>query len=251
MPRLSLIFIGITAFLLSAIPAPAQMDKPAEAKTPSAPAPVHSLIGVWNANDPPAMRRFIGNTWTPEGPSLTPWGEEKFKEAKASNGGTYTLETTNDPVISRCYPPGVPRIYMQPFPFEVAENPGEILFIYEYDHSVRHVMMDVKHPDDVDPTYMGNSVGHWEDDNTLVVDTIGFNEKTWLDRIGHPHSDQLHVIERFHRVDHDHLQIQVTMEDPKAMTKPWSQTISYILKPEWHIMEQVCTDNEDFLKFEK
>ena len=83
--------------------------------------------------------------------------------------------------------------------------------IFEYDHTVRQIFMDGRaHPDDITPTYMGHSIGKWEGD-TLVVDTVGFNEKTWLDRDGHPHSDQLHVIERFHRVDRDNMR----------STSPW------------------------------
>ena len=84
-----------------------------------------------------------------------------------------------------------------------------------------------------------------------MVDTVGFNEKTWLDRTGHRHSDQLHVIERFHRLDRDNMQIDITMEDPKALTKPWVSQLTYQLRPDWTISELVCTDNAGFLGFEK
>ena len=77
---------------------------------------------------------------------------------------------------------------------------------------------------------MGHSIGKWEGD-TLVVDTVGFNDKTWLDRDGHPHSDQLHVIERFHRVDRDNMTIDITMEDPKALAKPWVSELNFQLRP--------------------
>jgi hypothetical protein len=98
---------------------------------------------------------------------------------------------------------------------------------------------------------MGTSVGHWEGDSTLVVDIIGFNEKTWLDRLGVPHSDQLHVVERFHRVDHDHLELQVTMIDPKALAKPWVGMLYYEFRPDWELGEISCSgDYLDFNKFE-
>jgi len=124
--------------------------------------------------------------------------------------------------------------------------------IFEYDHTVRQIFTDGRpHPEDVLPTYMGHSIGKWEDDTTLVVDTTGFNDKSWLDRDGHPHSDQLHVIEKFHRVDRDNMTIDITMEDPKALVKPWISQINVQTKPDWDIMELVCTDNKAFEDFEK
>jgi hypothetical protein len=222
------------------------------AKPQAAPAPEHDLAGVWNMQRIPSQRHFIGSTYTAEEPDMTAWGKAKFEATKPSNGPrTHTLDQTDDPVLKSCLPPGLPRIYLQPFPMQIVQTPQEVIFLYEYDHTVRHVYIDGRpHPSDLTPTYMGDSIGHW-DGNTLVVDTIGFNEKTWLDRDGHVHSDQLHVVERFHRVDRDHMQIAITMTDPKALAKPWETTLYYELKPDWHIMEQVCTDNAGFLGFEK
>jgi hypothetical protein len=213
---------------------------------PGPPHDPHDLAGVWNA------RRGYGlNSFDQQGPAMTAWGQQQFKAAKASNGGEFTLETTNDPVITKCLPPGTPRIYLQPFPLQIVQTPNQVIMLFEYDHSVRHIFTDGrKHPEDITPTYMGDSIGHWEGD-ILVVDTTGFNERTWLDRVGHAHSDQLHVVERFHRLDQNNLDIDITMEDPKAMTKPWTVHYGFALHADWNIMEQVCTDNGDFLKFEK
>jgi hypothetical protein len=222
----------------------AQGPQAAAAKAPSEPAPTHDLSGVWNTVG------FLGNAWTKEPAPMTPWAAAKFKEVKSSNAGTYTLDQTNDPVITNCFPPGVPRIYMQPFPFQIVQTPTEVIFLYEYDHTVRHVALDQPLPTDPDSTYMGTSVGHWENATTLVVETVGFNEKTWLDRIGTPHSDQLHVTEKLHRVNKDNLDIEVSMVDPKALTKPWGNTIHYRLHSDWKIMEQVCPDNVSFVNFE-
>jgi hypothetical protein len=225
--------------------APQQMRGPAP-PVPGPPHDAHDLTGVWNAR-----RGYGGNSFGRQGPDMTEWGQKQFKAAKASNGGEYTLETTNDPVIAQCLPPGTPRIYLQPFPMQVIQTPKSVIFYFEYDHIIREVFTDGrKHPDDVTPTYMGHSIGHWEGD-IFVVDTVGFNEKTWLDRVGHAHSDQLHVVERFHRTDQNNLEIDITMEDPKAMTKPWNAHFGFSLQPKWDIEELACTDNGEFVKFEK
>ncbi|PYU27098.1 MAG: hypothetical protein DMG30_00430 [Acidobacteria bacterium] len=206
----------------------------------------HDLAGVWNTR-----RGYGGNSYDRQGPEFTPWGQEQFKLAKASNGGQYTLQQTNDPVTTKCFPPGVPRIYLQPFPLQFVQTPKEVIILYEYDHTVRHVLTDGrKHPDDLTPTYMGDSIGRWDGD-TFVVDTIGFNDKTWLDRAGRPHSDQLHVVERFQRMNLNDLELDITMEDPKALAKPWNAHIGFQLHPDWSIAEQVCADNGDFVSFEK
>ena len=185
----------------------------------------HDLTGVWMMRNPPGSNRgFTNYTFTRDPPELTPWAEAKYKEAKASNGGEYTLKTTNDPVLTKCDPPGVPRVYFHPYPFEFVHTPRYTLLLYE----------------------------HWDGDTTLVVDTVGFNDKTWLDRLGHPHSEQLHVTERFHRVNFDHLELGITMEDPKALVKPWTTVFYYELRPKWELGEISCSgDYLDFSNFEK
>lgn len=229
----------------------------AAAKAPSPPAPARDLTGVWMKREPPGSnRRYTGFTYTDpntDPPALTAWGEARFKEAKDSNGGTYTLAETNDPVLTRCYPPGVPRVYFHPYPFEVVHTPKVTLLIYEYDHLMRRVFTDGrKLPEDPDLLWMGTSVGRWENDTTFVVETVGFNEKTWLDRLGHAHSDQLKVTERFRRVDRDHLELQITMEDPKALAKPWSTTFYYENRPEWELGEISCSgDYFSYTSYEK
>jgi hypothetical protein len=245
---------GIAALpLSSALPAQtAQQPGSAKPAAASAPAPEHDLSGVWNMHSTPAQRKYTGNTYTAEPPEMTPWGLQTYTANKPSNGPrTHSLKDTNDPVLKQCLPPGTPRIYLQPFPFQIVQIPKEILMFYEYDHTVRQIFMDGRsHPSDITPTYLGHSIGKWEGD-TLVVDTVGFNDKTWLDRDGHPHSDQLHVTERFHRVDRDTMQIDITMEDPKALAKPWKTQLNFQLKPDWDIMELACTDNGAFEDFEK
>lgn len=234
-------------------PAPRPYGEGPAKTTSSGPAPVHDLSGVWTLRNPASMRGFSGATFDKQGPQLTEWGLEKFKQAKPSNNGQYSLATTNDPVLTRCAPPGTPRVYFHPYPFEFIHTPKFTLQIFEYDHTIRRIYTDGRPlPTDPDLTWMGTSVGHWENDTTFVVDTVGLNERTWLDRVGHPHSDQLHVTERFRRVNLDHMEIDFTMTDPKAMVKPWSATFYYELRPKWELGEISCSgDYLDFSKFEK
>ena len=244
--------IGVIAFA-SILSAQRPQPQKAGATAPAAAAAKpRDLSGVWTSRPPASARAYINSTFSRDEPAMTPWAETKYKATKPSNGPrTHSLEETNDPVLKSCQPPGVPRIYLQPFPFEIVQAPKELVMLYEYDHMVRHIYTDGrKHPDDLSPTYMGHSIGKWEGD-TLVVDTTGFNDKTWLDRTGHPHSEELHVVERFQRVGADMLHIDITMEDPKALAKPWITQLVYQLKPGWEISELACTDNADFLGFEK
>jgi hypothetical protein len=126
---------------------------------------------------------------------------------------------------------------------EIFVVPGRVLIVHEFGHYIRQIWTDGRpHPKDPNPSWMGDSIGKWEED-TLVVDTIGFNDKTWLDQVGHPHSDALHIIERIHRTAPDMLQIDFTFDDPKAYTKPWTGTKQFKLRPDWQISEYVCEEN--------
>jgi hypothetical protein len=247
--------VSISSFLQAqTAQPPAQQGADAAAKPAAkpAPAPARDINGIWMRRTPRGVEGGNGATYTKNLPEMTAFGQAKFKEAKDSNGGEYTLEDTNDPVLTKCYPPGVPRVYFHPYPFEFEQTPKYMLMLFEYDHEVRRIYTDGRPlPSDPDQTWMGTSVGHWEGDTTLVVDTVGFNEKTWLDRLGVPHSDQLHVVERFHRVDHDHLELQVTMIDPKTLAKPWVGMLYYEFRPSWEIGEISCAgDYREFNKFE-
>jgi hypothetical protein len=183
-------------------------------------------------------------------PPMTPWGKAQFDAAKPSQGPRgVKLSETND-MVYKCVPPGMPYIYLQLFPMQIVQTPKEVIEIFESDHTVRHIFIDGrKHPDDLTPTYNGHSIGRWEGD-TLVVDTIGMNGKLWLDRLGHPESDQMHIVERIHRVDDKTLQVEFTFDDPKAYPKPWTAQMSFRLQPKWDILEDICEDNLAFETFE-
>jgi hypothetical protein len=124
------------------------------------------------------------------------------------------------------------------------------MMVFEYDHLIRQIYTDGRgHRDDLAPGWMGDSIGHWEGD-TLVVETTNFNDKTWIDRRGVPHSEQLKLIERMHVNEEGLLQIDITVEDPIAFTEPWSGQRFYG-RVDWNVEEFVCMDNVTFLDFEQ
>jgi hypothetical protein len=128
------------------------------------------------------------------------------------------------------------------FPQQIIQTPKQIVMLYEYMNVFRVIPMNAKHPDDLIPAYMGNSVAHWEGD-TLVVDVTGFNDKTWLSGTGTFHSDELHITERYTRVSKDRINYEVTMNDPKVLTKPWILHSSLMLRDGTRLQEYVCAEN--------
>ena len=211
--------------------------------TPATP----DISGVWNA----ISGTYQYAAFSKDEPPMTPWGEARYKEAKPSQGPQgVKLEETNDRVY-KCAPPGMPYIYIQLFPVQIIQTPTEVIELFEYDHTVRYIYTDGrKHPANLQPSYNGHSIGHSQGD-TLVVDTVGLNGKNWLDRIGHPESAEMHILERIHRVNQNTLQVDLTFDDPKSYTKPWTVQLQFGLRPNWEIMEHVCEDNFAFEAFEK
>jgi hypothetical protein len=197
--------------------------------TPSGPTPKTAdgkvdLSGVWTP----------GLTFTNMGQvPLQPWAEEVYKERRAN--------LSKDDPEGHCLPAGVPRI--SPFLQKFVQTPTLLVILDEGNiHSYRQVFLDGRpHLDDPGPLWMGDSIGKWDGD-TLVVDTKYLNDKTWLNGQGLPHSEDLHVVERFRRPDLGHLEIEVTMEDTKAFTKPHTFTRTYLLRPTWEIQEYVCNE---------
>ena len=193
--------------------------------------------GVW------FIEEYHRNLLPEEDPPFQPWALEKFK-ALQEEKIHQDPDDGPDPT-ERCIPPGIPREMEQPFPFEIVQTHDRVIMIFEYQSLIRQIFTDGRgHPQDLEPTYMGNSTGKFEG-NTLVIDTIGFNDKTWLDPMGLPHSDQLHVIEHLRRVDRDTLVDEYTIDDPKAYTKPWTAQKTFKLKPDWQIKEYVCAENNN------
>ena len=229
----------------------AEGKEPAHAKSPAtrpanAAAAPHDLTGVWNA----AGGLYQYAAFSKDDPPMTPWGQAQLDAAKPSQGPHgVKLDETNDRVY-KCAPPGVPYIYIQLFPMQIVQTPTQVIEFFEYDHVVRYIYTDGrKHPADLTPTYNGHSIGHWEGD-TLVVDTVGFNGKNWLDRVGHPESTDMHIVEHIRRVDEKTLQVDLTFDDPKSYTKPWNAQVRFQLHPDWDVLEHVCEDNLAFENFE-
>jgi hypothetical protein len=146
--------------------------------------------------------------------------------------------------LTRCLPVGVPSDDLLPGPFKVIQTPALILVRNEYENTFRQIYTDGrKAPADPEPLWLGYSVGKWEAD-TLVVDTVGFNDQGWLDGMGHPRSEALHVVERFHRRDFGHLDVAVTIDDPKVYTRSFSVKFTELLLPDSDVTEYFCAENE-------
>ncbi|MGH9680905.1 MAG: hypothetical protein ACRD4Y_13230 [Candidatus Acidiferrales bacterium] len=229
-----------------------------DVRTPSA-APEHvpDLSGVWEMHMPAKDRKWSIYSFVPFIPEMTPWGKAQYEAARPSWGPHAVTDSTDlvNPTTGKdvgCFPTGVPRIYVHPFPFEIVQIPGRVIQLFEFNHFVRQIYTDGphKHAEYVDPTWMGDSIGWWEGD-TLVIDSTGFNTKTWIDRAGLPHSDQLHVIERISRPSHDTLLVQIAIDDPKTYTKPFSGELTYQLEPSWRLTEMICEDNVTFNELKK
>jgi hypothetical protein len=143
----------------------------------------------------------------------------------------------------RCLPPGVPRIMVMARPFTIVQTPNRILFVYEGGaHVWRQVWMDGRaHPKDPNPNWLGHSIGHWDGD-TLVVDSVGFNDQTWLDDAGHPHTERLHVIEKFTRTDALSMKYDVVIDDRGAYLRSWNSTSAIAFRPGEKLAEDICLD---------
>ena len=199
------------------------------------PDPKGTPEGVENQVNP---RYFvnIASDLKPEEVPFQPWAAAIFKERLESAGAL-------DP-ITRCQPTGVPAVGTIPLPYKIIQTPRVVAILYEENSVFRQIFLDRrKLPQDPEPRWMGYSTGRWEGD-TLVVDSSGFRDKGWLDRMGHPHSDALHVVERFRRRDAGHLEIQVTIDDPKTYTRPIVYTQYQTLVPDEDLLEYFCTENE-------
>jgi hypothetical protein len=173
-----------------------------------------------------------------------PWAAAKVLESFNRRG-------IDDP-MARCLPAGVPRTTtMGLFPMQIVQTPKQVIMLFEVFRVFRVIPIDAKHPDDVEPSYSGDSVGHWDGD-TLVVDVIGFNDETWLAGTGTFHSEDLHVVEKFKRVDYNTIQYEATIEDPKVLTKPWVMRNTIMLREGTRLREYECNqNNEDLKRYDK
>jgi hypothetical protein len=239
----------LTAILAYSPIALAQTSKRSEkGKEPAAAAALpHDLSGVWMQYPDGPVPGVPGMNAIDERfrPPFTPWGKAKFDAARPMQGPTAVAGEENAPTL-HCDPDGPPRVLNLPNPFEIIQTPGRVFMFFELGHVWRTIWTDGRAlPKDPGPTWLGYSVGKWEGD-TFVVDTIGFNDKLWVDVFGSPRSDQMHLTERYRRLNHDTLEMQITMDDPKAYTKIWVNPPKlHKLEPTWEIAEWFCVIDEE------
>ena len=221
-------------------------SKNMEAAPTAAPPPAHDLSGMYEffVRGIPDQGLYGSPSATP--PTMTPWAQERYDKAMPGYGPKATVES-NDPIL-RCNPSGVPRILVWPQPFEIVQTADRVFMFFEHERVWRQIWIDGRsHPKDLEATWMGDSIGKWDGD-TFIVDTVGLNEKSWLDSFGHPHSEELHVIERYRRPNPNSLTLQYSVDDPKAYKWPWrSDTKIYtLLRNEKAVMEELfCIPEEE------
>jgi hypothetical protein len=194
------------------------------------------LTGVWTIVTPEVALR----TEDGKAPPLLPEAQKIYDQHKAQAAkGDRSFDGT-----MHCLPPGLPRLMLIRSPFEILQRPKVIYFVHELNRLPRRAYLDEKLPADVDPHYLGYSVARWEGD-TLVIETAGFDDSTLLDASGLPHSDALHVTERY-RLDKDgkHIHARFTIEDAKSFAAPWSFKAEYAKKTGYELHEDVCADKQ-------
>jgi len=227
---------------------------------------VPDLSGVWDntradinrggpSEGPPGGFLGPGNIpsfgFTLEEPEMRPWAAEKYTAARTGvvrgrwDRGVGALDPAN-----RCFPHGPIRLFTIPRPWEIRQMPDVVFILYEADHWVRRIYVDGRgHPEGYPITWMGHSIGKYDNDS-LVVDTVAMHDETWLDTLGHPHSEALHVVERFRRVDPTTLQIDFLFDDPETYIRPWTGKKIFQLAPKgFEVMEEVIC--EEWLKMGK
>jgi hypothetical protein len=274
-PKTGLVILILFAILGSGVRADAQWLNYRAPKAPrtadgkvnlSAPAPRTTdghpdLSGVWRAEPTPyeELTRLFGDMSATSVPGDDPRtmskylfnifadykrGEEPMRPEAGKLLGERLQNPGRDMPTTRCLAAGVPLALVIPIPFKIVQTPGLTLMLFEGDNTIRQIYTDGrKHPQDPFPLWLGYSIGSWQGD-TFVVDSIGFNDKTWLDGFGHPHSEALHVIERFRRRDYGHIDVEVTVDDPKMYTKPFTVKFTELLQPDTDIVEAFCSENE-------
>jgi hypothetical protein len=241
--------------------APALLDgwgRPVKDASKPGPAPRHDISGIWEPARGPGDGimawgpRDMPYDGAPEhNPPYTPLGLATQHSHKPLEGEERVLESLSNDPRNKCDPLGFPRAdFYQVRHTQILQNEQQVVVLYEFEKRWRVIWTDGRElPKEVpQPRYYGYSAGKWVDDTTLVVDTIGTQgtEKVWLDEAGRPASDAMHVVERFHRVDHDNLELTVTIDDPKMYAKPWvaMKFPMRLQSPDFDVVEMMCIPSE-------
>jgi len=251
------------------------LHKPAYAGIKPATAPRRDLSGIWDATGDAAGGAAPGvqNTGAHEYPAVLPGnnnpqggepdeskiprhlpysslGEATLKAHKPTGMGVRSVPAVlgNDP-LNVCDPPGFPRMELYEFAIlQIVQNADQVMLLNQFFRTWRTIWTDGRGlPKNPEPRFYGYSVGKWLDDYTFVVETVGLDERTWIDNAGRPHSSELRVEERFHRVDHDNMELTVTINDPKMYTEPWMALNKFPLRLQprsFDIREMYCVPSE-------
>ena len=219
-----------------------------EAPTPRTAQGRPDLSGIWHGMPDPGdpIEGTAGNPSTgvphvehlsrSEGPAvLQPWAAQLYEQRQAN-------KLRDNPMI-KCLPAGVPRLNAYTHPFKIVQTPDLVVILYESQTTFRQVFMDGRTlPRDAEPSWYGYSIGRWDGD-VLVVESAGFNDKTWLDGMGHPHSEEMRLTERFLRRNVGTMDVEVRIDDPKAYKEPIRYTQAHRLLPDTDLLEYICNEN--------
>lgn len=226
---------------------------PAKARKIGGPAPRHDISGVWDPGEI-GIQIFGAAAMPADGRPehalpFTPFGQEALNRNKPNGGSGGVLPAENNDPVFTCDPQGMPREDLYELrTTQIYQTPEKIVMLYTFGRSWRVIWLDGRElPKDPEPRWYGYSVGKWIDDTTLLVETTGLDERTWIDRVGRPHSSDLRVEERLHRVDHDHLELSVTIIDPQMYTKPWValDKMRFEMQPDdFDVREFICSPSE-------
>jgi len=238
-----MLYHGIAALLLAqwvSLPLPNTPRTPDGKPNLAAPAPKMTdgkpdLTGIWRVSD----GRYLQNIAADIGEApFQPWAAALFKERAADLGKGRPSE--------HCIPHGIPDgMLVRNSPFKLVQTPNVLVVLYEEFNHYRQIFTDGRSlPPETNPSWFGYSIGKWDGD-TFVAETVGFNDKSWLDDPGRPHTEELRVTERFRRLDFGRMEIQITFNDSKAFTKPWSATILFHLLPDTELIESICENERD------
>jgi len=251
----ALVAAALTA-ALTATGANAQTPTPPkQAAVESAPAPLRDLSGIWEpvrsieGIQPSGALNMPADGKPEHDLHLTPYGLEMAKRNKSSNGPNEVAPTEENDPAHMCEPQGFPREELfEMRATEILQTPLQVVMLYTYGRVWRVIWTDGRElAKDPDPHWYGYSVGKWRDDATFVVQTNGTDERTWMDNAGRPHSEDLRVEEVFHRIDHDHMELTMTIDDPKVYQKPWVALKNVrltIMPPNTDLLEMLCSPSE-------
>jgi hypothetical protein len=222
-------------------------------KITGGPAPRHDISGTWDPGEV-GIQIFGAAALPADGKPehvlpLTPAGQEALNRNKPNGGNSGVLLAENNDPVFTCDPQGLPRVDLYELrTTQIYQMPEKIVMLYTFGRVWRVIWLDGRElPKDPEPRWYGYSVGKWVDDTTLLVESNGLDERTWIDRAGRPHSADLRVEERFHRVDRDHLDLSVTIKDSQMYTKPWValDKMRFELQPDdFDVREFICAPSE-------